>query len=418
MKPMKKITMWFTVALTLIFMAGVSVCAESKVLTAPTGIYQDGASGTAVRIKITGEYGYLNYDVQISTDGTNWSDVSATLTAQNQAQIDNLETGRTYYVRVRSHIQNTDQVSDYTQPFKVVTKPGYPGISAKQTGKAVSSSAQLTWGAAPGARGYQIWYSTSLFTEQKLAGTTTTTSYTLKGLKKDTSYFVTVVPYTIANEGTANQVNVVGLYQPLTSGNDCYVTTLPAKVTGLQTYQWKPNTKKLIVAWKEGNVADGYELIFYNNKGKKVKTATVPYTKSTYNFYTCSKVTKNSYAKVKIRAYVMVNGKKYYSGYTTPIYCVSEPKMNSKGYHQNGKLSFSWKAVSGATGYDVYISTSTTASSFKKVASLGKDKTSYSTSTFKGAQISKSRTYYLYVVAKKKVGSKTYKSAPSTIYHF
>lgn len=419
MKQMKKFTMWLTMALTLILMAGMSVCAESKVLTAPTGVYQDGAGSNAVRIKFEGNYGYLNYDVQISPDGANWQDISATLTADKQAQINNLETGRTYFVRVRAHIQNTDQVSDYTQPYKVVTCPGNVSSAVTQTGKAVATSGQLTWGAAVGARGYEIWYSTSILTEQQLAGTTDATSYNLTGLKKDNSYFVTVIPYTIANEGTDKQGYVTtAAYSFFTSGNDCYVKTLPAKVTGLQNYEWKANSKKLTVAWKEGNVADGYELVFYNKGGKKVKTADVKYVNNTYNSYTCSKLTKNSYAKVKARAYVTVGGKKYYSAYTKPIYCVSEPKMNKSGKHGNGILSFSWKKVTGATGYDVYMSTSRTQSTFKKVASLGKSKTSYTTSKFGGSKISRYRSYYFYVVAKKKVGSKTYKSVPTSYYCF
>lgn len=418
MKQMKKFTLFFTMMLTLILVAGMSVCAESKVLTAPTGVYQDGASSNAVRIKFDGNYGYLNYDVQISTDGTNWQDVSATLNAEKQAVVNNLETGRTYFVRVRSHIQNTDQVSDYTQPYKVVTKPGRLSASANQTGKVSATSGDIAWGAAAGARGYEIYYSTSVLEEQQLAGTTEATSYTFKGLKKDTSYFVSVLPYAIANEGTEKQGYVLGEYAFLSSGNDCFVKTLPATVTGLQNYTWKSNSKDLTVAWKEGNVADGYELVFYNANNKKVKTANVSYVNSAYNFYKCTKTGKNTFCKVKARAYVTVNGKKYYSAYTKPIYCISEPTMNKSGKHGNGILSFSWKPVKGATGYDVYISTSSAQSSFKKVASVSKSKTSYTTSKFQGSTISRYKSYYFYVVAKKKVGSKTYKSVPTSYYRF
>lgn len=419
MKQMRKLTLWFAMALTLILMAGMSVCAESVVLKTPTGIYQDGAGGTAIRVKYEGDYSYLNYEVQISTDKLNWQNVQPTLTANKQALINNLEAGRSYFVRVRAHLQGTEQVSEWTQPYKVSTCPGNVSAAVTQTGKPTATSGTISWGSAVGATGYQIWYSASVLQKQKCIGTTASTSYVLKGLNKDSSHFVTVIPYTDINVGTPNAGAVItNTYSFFISGNDCFVKTLPAKVSELQNYQWKPNSKDLTVVWKEGNVADGYELVFYNDKNKQVKKVSVPYGKYTYNSYKCTKVKKNTYCKVKARAYVTVAGKKYYSAYSKPIYCISEPKMNKQGKFGNGYIEFSWKKVNGATGYDVYISTGSSNSSYKKVASLGKNKTTYSATKFKGASISKYKTYNFYVVAKKKVGGKTYKSVKTSSFSF
>ena len=285
MKQMKKLTLWLAMAFTLILMVGMSVCAESKVLEVPTGIYQDGADSNAIRIKFEGKYAYLNYQVQMSVNGTTWQDVQPTLKATQQAIVEGLETGRTYFIRMRSYMQGTDQVSEWTQPYKVSTCPGNITSPVAQTGKAAATAGTISWGAAAGATGYEIWYSTSIMQQQTCIATTTATSYTLTGLAKDASCFVSVVPYTDVNVGTAKAARAAtSFYQFLYSGNDCYVKTLPAKVTELQTYEWGPNSKNLKVAWKEGNVADGYELVFYNDKNKKVKVSTITFQVDTFTF--------------------------------------------------------------------------------------------------------------------------------------
>ena len=420
MKQMKKLTLWFAMALTLILMAGMGVCAESEVKT-PTGVYQDGANSTGIRVKFVdaANCGPSNYEVQISTDKMNWQTVQADINSSFQATVKNLSTGRSYFVRLRARRQSTGEVSDWTQPYKVSTAPGNVSSPVTQTGAVTATAGTISWGPAVGATGYDIYCTSSLTENPTCIGTTTSTSYTLKNLSKDTAYIVTVMPYTDLNVGTVNQgyVYTAGISNALTSGNSYLVRTLPEKVKNLYNFEWKANSKKITVAWQEGNVADGYELVFYNDKNKKVKTANVSFGTKAYNTYQCSKVKKNSFCKVKIRAYVTVGGKKFYSEYTKPIYCISDPKM-TKGRQDNGYLSINWKKVNGATGYDIYIGRSNTKSAYKKVASVGKNKTSYVATKFKGSKITRYGKYYFYVVAKKKVKGKTYKSSVSSVYSY
>ncbi|MBR1693532.1 MAG: fibronectin type III domain-containing protein [Lachnospiraceae bacterium] len=393
-------------------------------LTTPTGIWQDGATETAIRIAYTGAQSYTNYDIQISKDGgKTWQDVQATLgqnsTNENTAIVNNLEAGNVYYVRVRAHLQNTESVSEYTTPYKVVTEPAAMTSVPTQTGAAKATTGTVTYGSSKGAAGYEIDYISysDLLTggSWKFAGETTATSYTIKGLKKDNYYIATVVPYAIANADnpdTTKRWYAYGEYALAKNGTS--VKTLPAAIKGLENLEWKPESKTLSVVWKQGAVADGYELIFYNNKGKKVKTADVAAGSTSYCYYDFGKAGKSTSVKVKARAYVKVAGKKYYSAYTKPIYCVSQPKIKqiSSG---TGYLKLEWKKVTGATGYDIYIGKSNKKSAFKKVKSVGKNTTSFTTSSFKGSKISRSGSYYFYIVAKKKAGGKTYKSVPSVV---
>lgn len=113
----------------------------------------------------------------------------------------------------------------------------------------------------------------------------------------------------------------------------------------------KSTTTKIKIAWSKVDRAYAYE-IYRKQSGTKYKKLKA--LKDTT--YTDSNVTTGTTYKYKVRAYRKVSGKKYYGGFTavktsTAVSGVSG--ITVKSYLKRGLLS--WKAVSGASGYDIFV---------------------------------------------------------------
>lgn len=220
------------------------------------------------------------------------------------------------------------------------------------------------------------------------------TSYTFNSLKPGTEYYV--------------KVNYK--YQGYSQIHEGYYTecikTLPGKVTGLKQTKWWYYAESVDFEWIPQTGVDGYIYIVKDNKNKSVANKTVGgYSKSG----SCR--TKNTKVySVTVQAFSDINGKRYYGDVSDKAYLFTQPMCNAKKTKVTGsKLKITWDKVSGVTGYDVYVSTKEK-SGYKKVKSLSKTKSSYTLSKFKGKKISSKKSYYVYIVGKKKVGKTTYTS--------
>lgn len=256
--------------------------------------------------------------------------------------------------------------------------------------EAGKSSMKLSWevsvtGSSAAPTGYTVSYyeyGTSSDTK-KIAGTTSDTSYTIKGLKGGTKYNVEVEP--VVAEGL--------IAYPVRKYD---AVTLPDKMTGLKQDKWWWYSKKLDIKWSRQSAADGYEVVLYDNNGKKVKTNQI---KTGFAISTSfSKMQRKVYT-VKARSYMKFNGKTYYSSWSS-IKCMAQAEV-TKAKVSGNKLQVKWKKTSGATGYVVYASTNAY-KGYKKVKTVGKNTTSVSVSKLSGKKFSSKKTYYVYVVTKSK----------------
>lgn len=251
-----------------------------------------------------------------------------------------------------------------------------------------TTSITVTWTAAPEAANYQVSIRDDWNYEIK--GTTSACSYTIKNLTPGKKYDVKVTAYSKTGE----------------DGYSAYaydLKTIPDKVSGFKQGTWYKSLKKVWIDWDRVEAAEGYQVTLYNSKNKKVKTKTFD-GYSTYG--TFDKLKHESY-KATISAYTTINGKKYTSPVTT-TYCLPNPTTKTCRI-SSSKLKLKWQKVTGATGYDIYIST-TYNSGYKKVKSVKSSATSVTISKFKGKKFSSKKRYYVIIEAKKKVGKTTYKS--------
>ncbi len=252
------------------------------------------------------------------------------------------------------------------------------------------SSITLSWTPTKETAKYQISYRAyeDYNKDYIIAGTTTSTSFTIKGLKGGRKYNVKVTP--ISAEGK------------LGGSGTKEMLTLPSKISNLHQDKWWYFIEQVDVSWDKLSGVSGYEISVYKS-GKRIQKKTVNNYSDNYSF----KVKNGNIYTVKVRAFTNLNGKKYYSS-TATCYCIGQARI-TKTSVANKKLTVKWKKVPGATGYDIFVSTKKN-SGYKKVKSVSSRTTSATITKFNKKNISAKKNYYIYVRTKKKVGKKTYTS--------
>lgn len=223
------------------------------------------------------------------------------------------------------------------------------------------------------------------------------TSYTISGLQPGNKYYIKI-ECNRKNASTGTPISTPYTY----SSFNC--ATRVVKPTGVKQVKWYYYNKNVEFSWNKQDAATSVEWkVCKASNGKKVEGGTV----SAYRTSdTASKISNN----VVYTAQVRVKDAYGWSPWSDKAYLFTQPMLlDSKTKATNGKLNIAWGKINGATGYTVYLSTKEK-SGYKKLATLKSTKTKYVVKKFKGKKISKSKTYYVYVVANKKVGKKTYTS--------
>lgn len=269
--------------------------------------------------------------------------------------------------------------------------------SLEQT-DATQNSITIAWEAQNKALNYQIvliTYDKQYQRTETLLATlpATQTSYTISRLSAGTAYSIQV-KYDYPGYSSTYSSPLGYLYN---------AKTLPGKVTNVKQSRWYYFIKSFQTEWDKQTAADGYEYQVTTSSNKKKASG-----ESSYNNLSVEKIKNNMVYIVRVRAYTVLNGQKIYGPWSDKCYCFTQPRIT--GIKQSGnKLTIKWGKVSGATGYDVYLSTKKT-SGYKKVKSVGSKTNQVTISKFKGKKLSTKKTYYFYIVTKKKVGRITNKS--------
>ena len=241
--------------------------------------------------------------------------------------------GTTYYYKVKA--VNSAGESAYSnivsgQSKAVTPKPSAPVV--KIGNSAASGKPMLTWNAVSGATSYKVYRATAQNGTYSLLGTVTATSYTNTGAKAGTTYYYKVKAVNSAGESA---------YSNVVSGR-ATVTTL---TMGHSATSGKPQ-----LTWKAVSGAASYKV--YRATTKNGAYSVINTTKALTYTNTGAALGTTYYYKVEV---LNASGKSM--GFSAIVEGKVAPVL-AVGYSSvSGKPQLTWKAVPGATEYQVYRST-------------------------------------------------------------
>ena len=261
------------------------------------------------------------------------------------------------------------------------------------------SSIKLSWDKMDNIDGYKIYkYNASSKSYKYLTtiNNNDTTTYTDNSLLPSSKYSYKIRAYKVVNSKTYN-----GVYS-----NIINVTTSPyyaPKIMGLKLKI--RNTNSLTISWKKANDVTGYRIYRYDVKSKSYKLIKNISNNSTIS-YTDSKLESATNYIYKIKSYKVINGKNYYSDYSSSLKSTTKPltpsiKLNTPS---SRSINLTWSNISSrTTGYKIYMSTSKNGT----YSCIGSTKNR----TFTKTKLTKNKIYYFKVRAYRTVdGSNIYSS--------
>ncbi len=362
------------------------------------------AGTTYVKVKwrgISNAYGYNVY-VATSKNGTYKrldSSKACDVTDKKAVKISSLKAGHTYYVKIS--IVYKDDDSTYTESslstsLEVVTRPeAIKRSNIKQTG-ASATSVTVQWKASTGATGYKV-YLNGVYKK-----TTKKTKIKLK-VSQGSRNTVKIVPIRAASTGYVAAGKATTQYKIKAT------PYAPSKVANFSSknISWLPTvSNKITVSWNKNSknkyTPDGYQVIIYSMAGKKLKVYNTTENTKTFKL----SAVKNTGFKIKVRAYIKVNGKKVYGSWSDKKVVVPQAKMKLKRGTRN-TLNVSWTKVTKAVKYNIYVcdDVGTDSTAWYKIATVGPGTTSY---TIYNRVVGTATAVYVQPVVK--YGSKKYKA--------
>ena len=277
-------------------------------------------------------YGATSYRIYRSTSKGSGYSLLGTTTATSYTNT-GAKAGTTYYYRVKAC--NDAGLSPYSnivsgQVKTVTPKPAAPVV--KIGNSASSGKPMLTWNAVSGATSYKVYRATSQNGTYSLLGTVTATSYTNTGAKAGTTYYYKVKAVNSAGESA---------YSNVVSGR-ATVTTL---TMGHSSTSGKPQ-----LTWKAVSGAVSYKV--YRATAKNGAYTVINTTKALTYTNVGAALGTTYYYKVEA---LNASGKSM--GFSAVVEGKVAPVL-AVGYSSvSGKPQLTWKAVPGATEYQVYRST-------------------------------------------------------------
>ena len=284
--------------------------------------------------------------------------------------------GVTYYYKVTA--VNDSGESAYSnivsgQNKAVTPKPAAPVVKIGHS--ATSGKPMLTWNAVSGATSYKVYRATSQNGTYSLLGSVTVTSYTNTGAKDGVTYYYKVTAVNDSGESA---------YSNIVSGQSKSVTPKPS--APVVKIGHSASSGKPMLTWNAVDGAASYKV--YRATAKNGAYSVINTTKALTYTNTGAALGTTYYYKVEA---LNASGKSL--GFSDVVEGKVAPVL-AVGYSSvSGKPQLTWKAVPGATEYQVYRST-------QQNSGYAKINTTTSTS-YVNTGAKANTTYYYRIVAVK-----------------
>ena len=319
--------------------------------------------------------GATSYRIYRSTTKGSGYSLLGTTTATSYTNT-GAKAGTTYYYRVKAC--NDAGLSPYSNVVSgkvksVAPKPSAPVV--KIGNSASSGKPMLTWNAVSGATSYKVYRATSQNGTYSLLGTVTATSYTNTGAKAGTTYYYKVKAVNSAGESAFSNV-VSGKVKSVTPK-----PSAPVVKIGHSASSGKPQ-----LTWKAVSGAASYKV--YRATAKNGAYSVINTTKALTYTNVGAALGTTYYYKVEA-----LNAAGKSMGFSAIVEGKVAPVL-AVGYSSvSGKPQLTWKAIPGATEYQVYRST-------QQNSGYSKINTTTSTS-YVNTGAKANTTYYYKIVAVK-----------------
>ena len=338
--------------------------------------------------KVSGAKGYI---ISRSTSKNSGYKKIDTVTGKTSYSDDTVKAGKTYYYKVEAYNVNSG------------TK-GYGGASDAVAGKtakrtkitsivsANEKTLTIKWNKITGAYGYRIKRSTDEDGTYKVVKTIksgNTTSYKDTSVKAGKTYYYTVETMVKTGDNICY------------SGDSASMEGRTAKKAKIK-YAVSNGSNQIEVNWGAVRGAYGYRIKRSTSKNGTYKVVATLKGKNNTTYQDKKLKTAKTYY-YKIETINKVNGKKGYSGNSAAVSAKTLKTTSITAVKATGSTSvrLEWKAVDGASGYQIYRSTSKD-SGYKKVGQVkGKNTKKYEDKTLEAG-----KTYYYQVRAYKSNSAK------------
>jgi fibronectin type 3 domain-containing protein len=360
-----------------------SVSSAKPIPATPISVKASSSSYNSIKTNwsaVSGANGYLVYRATSSTGSYSYVG-STTSTSYNST---GLETNKPYYYKIRAY-KTVGTTKIYSNYSAIVSAKPIP--SAPATVKASSSSynsIKTNWSAVSGANGYLVYRATSSTGSYSYVGSTTSTSFNNTGLATNKLYY-----YKIRAYRTVGSTKVYSNYSAIVTAKPIPSTPASVKAASSSYNSIKTN-------WSAVSGASGY--LVYRATSSTGSYAYVGSTTS--SSFTNTGLATNKPYYFKIRAYRTVGSTKVYSNYSAIVTAKPIPSVptNFKASRLSSKsIKLTWNSVSGASGYQLYRSTSKTGT-----YSLVKSTTA---KYYINSGLTKGKTYYYKLRAYRTLGA-------------
>ena len=339
--------------------------------------------------KVKGAKGYKVYKYNYSKKKY---ELFAT-TSNTSLKVKNLKSAEKYKFRVRAYKKKSGKnyYGKYSPSVKSATAPEQ--VKNLRLKDQSDSTLSIKWDKTKRATSYKIYVYNDYTKNYDYKLSSSNNSIKLVGMNPAKSYKIRVRAYK-----KSDNKKYYGEYS-----NIIVAKTTPSKVTGLKEYDYSVNSVSLM--WNKISNECTYRVYMYNSSKKSYeKQGDI---KNTY--FKISNLSPATEYRFKVRAYVTINGKKYFGAYSSVVDTGTSPNK-AKGLKINKttkkSIEIKWDKVKEATGYAIYVYRDSS-QSFKL----------YTTTTNTSVNITglnSAKFYKMYIKAYAKINGKTYYSSAST----